>query len=112
MQLEDGKISIEDFLMQHCAENNAAVDWALREMHLGDGGSPSIVSYEIENVEFDKDSLKGGFNFEYVVDYYFGCDGQNNIQQFENTCEFEIDRANHLLILEFEEMPERDPDFY
>lgn len=111
-QLQEGKITIDVFLEQHFNENDGKIEWALREPHLGDGGAPSVSSYDIDNAELDIKTLEGSFEFLYVIGYYFGCDNMNNSHEFDAVCEFEIDRKNQELILFFEDIPEREPDNY
>ncbi|WP_162799890.1 hypothetical protein [Pedobacter jeongneungensis] len=110
--MQEGTLSIEKFLEQHLNENTEKIETALLDSHLGDGGAPSLDNYEIDEAEFDSETLKGSIQFDYVVGYYFGCDDMDNSSEYDVTCDFEIDRAEQKLILTLPDTPEREPDTY
>lgn len=115
-QLLKKEIDIETFLEKVFFDQegitHSEMCGRLMSYHSDDGGAPDVSDYEIVDVKFNYDTLKGSFETEFQVYYFYGCSDLNNDEEDSIMWDFTINRD--LKIVEFlgEEPWKREPEGY
>lgn len=111
--LLDKELTLKDFLDEILNENDefggtsSKICGMLAQYHIGEG-SPSVDEFEIEDEDFDLNTLSGSFILTYIVHRYYGCDDMNNWDDWDQDIIFSINKSDWTLELEFPVKPVRD----
>ena len=116
-QLLDDDLTIneflEDVLTPYLEEEEDAMLGSLLSYAQNDAaGAPDVNDYELNDIEFDKETLKGSFYAEFIIYYYFGCDDMNKEDSDCIKWDFEIDTDKEEITFTGEKTLEREPDEY
>jgi hypothetical protein len=104
-QLLASEIWVEVFLADifNNKASHAIISERLASYFYDDGGSPEVRGFEIVNAKFNNDNLRGTFQCNFTVYYFFTCSDVKNDKKENITWQFKINPADGVIAFEGEE---------
>ncbi|RYE26995.1 MAG: hypothetical protein EOP45_02615 [Sphingobacteriaceae bacterium] len=106
----DDEITDFEFIeevIRHNKDAKSKVCFELWQNHAGEG-APSVDDFEITEVFFDNNYRHGTIAVDYVINFYFGCDGMNNSAEVSETINFDLNLIEKSITFMIPDNLERD----
>lgn len=113
-QLTKHQITIEQFVQAAIGEKNSKSHQEmcsrLLAYHLEDGGSPVIADFDISNIKYNAENLKGSFKTDFNIMRTYVCSAVSNLAKDTITWDFKVSHELKTIIFTGEEQWQRDAD--